>query len=150
MPLESRLFVKTSLVYLLATFVMGTVVAILTVTGRPQPAFVASIHAHLGFVGWLVNVVMGIALWFLPLARERFPETQGRYPPAGPYLVYALLNVGLLARIAGEAWWSTSGSSLGGMLFGISGVLQTLAVIVFAAIAWHRVRPPSHPAAGVR
>ena len=83
MPLESRLFVKTSLVYLLATFVMGTVDAILAVTGRPQPPFVASIHAHLGFVGWLVNVVMGIALWFLPLARERFPET----PVSGPLLM---------------------------------------------------------------
>jgi hypothetical protein len=150
MPLESRLFVKTSLLYLLATFVMGTVVAILTVSGRPQPPFVASLHAHLGFVGWLVNVVMGIALWFLPLARERFPQTQGRYPPTGPYIVYVLLNGGLLARIAGEAWWSTTASPVGGGLFALSGVLQTLAVIVFAAIAWQRVRAPSHPAPGVR
>ena len=150
MPLESRLFVKTSLVYLLATFVMGTVIAILAVTGRSQPLFVESIHAHLGFVGWLVNVVMGIALWFLPLARERFPQTQGRYPRAGPYVVYVLLNGGLLARIAGEAWWSTSASQMGGALFAFSGVAQTFAVIVFAAIAWQRVRPPSHPAPGVR
>jgi hypothetical protein len=150
MPLESRLFVKTSLVYLLATFVMGSILAILDVLGRPQPLAVISIHAHLGFVGWLVNVVMGIALWFLPLARDRYPQTQGRYPPAGPYVCYALLNGGLLARIAGEAWWSASASPLGAALFALSTVAQTLAVIVFARIAWERVRPPAHPAPGVR
>jgi hypothetical protein len=82
--------------------------------------------------------------------RDRYPQTQGRYPPAGPYVCYALLNGGLLARIAGEAWWSASASPLGAALFALSTVAQTLAVIVFARIAWERVRPPAHPAPGVR
>lgn len=149
MPLESRLFVKTSLIYLLATFAIGSFIAILDVVGRPQPLFVTSIHAHLGFVGWLVNVVMGIALWFLPLARERYPKTQGRYPPAAPYVCYALLNGGLLARVAGEAWWSTSALPAAGAVFVLSTFAQTFAVIVFAMVAWQRVRAPSHPAPGV-
>jgi hypothetical protein len=149
MPIESRLFVKTSLLYLIATFVVGAVLAILEVSGRPVPFVVTSLHAHLGFVGWLVNIVMGIALWFLPLARDRYPQTQGRYPPAGPYACFTLLNGGLIARIIGEPWWS-NGSALGGLLFVVSGLAQAAAILLFVTIAWQRVRAPSHPAPGVR
>jgi hypothetical protein len=147
-PLESRLFVKTSLVALVLTFVWGGAMAIVESVGRSVAGMWAVEHAHLAFVGWLVNIVIGIALWMLPLDRERYPETAGRYPAGAPLLVYALLNGGLLLRMVCEPFLGTGLGARVGLLAG--SIAQILAVLVFAGIAWHRVRAPARPAPGVR
>jgi hypothetical protein len=150
MPQEARFFVKTSLVYLVGTFSLGAVLAFYEANGIGIPGVWMAVHAHLGLVGWLVNLVIGIALWMLPLNRERFPSTQGRYPPAAPILCYVLLNGGLIARIVAEPWMSLRGGPVAAAIFAASGVLQTAGILVFAVIAWLRVRPPARPAPGVR
>lgn len=94
MPIESRLFVKTALVALALAFAAGAAMAIAESAGVAVSPIWAVEHAHLAFVGWLVNIVIGIALWMLPLARERYPRTAGRYPPWAPMTVYLLLNGG--------------------------------------------------------
>ncbi len=86
MPHQTRLFVKTGLIYLGLSFALGAILLLCEAVGQPIPSVFAIEHGHLGEVGWLVNTVIGIALWMLPLNRERFPETQGRYPSV---LVYA-------------------------------------------------------------
>src|SRR5579884_3539411 len=150
MPFESRLFVKTSIVALALAFAWGAAMALAEADGIAFAPIWAVEHAHLAFVGWLVNLVIGIALWMLPLARERFPSTQGRYPPAAPILCYVLLNGGLVARIVAEPWMSLRGGPVAAAIFAASGVLQTAGILVFAVIAWLRVRPPARPAPGVR
>jgi hypothetical protein len=150
MPLESRLFVKTSLVYLVVTFAVGAGLAVARACGIGLPGVVNVIHAHLGFVGWLANIVVGIALWMLPLNRARFPQTQGRYPPSAPYVCYALLNGGLLLRAITEPWLDVRGGTVAAVLFAISGIAQLAGIVIFVAIAWLRVRAPSQPAPGVR
>ncbi|MGH7707143.1 MAG: hypothetical protein ACREM6_04345 [Vulcanimicrobiaceae bacterium] len=150
MPLESRLFVKTSLIGLLLTFVLGAAMAIAEALGRSVPPILTVEHAHLGFVGWLVNVVIGIALWMLPLNRERFATTSGRYPHWMPLTCYGLLNGGLLLRIASEPAVVLHPSALASTLLGLSSVAQVGAIGLFVAVAWQRARPPSHPAPGVR
>ena len=92
-------------------------------------------------VGWLVNLVMGIALWFLPVNRERFPENRGRYPAATVRAIFTMLNAGLVLRVIFEPLADRGGPAL---LFSAtlvtSALLQLGAVILFAAIAWARVR----------
>lgn len=148
MPIESRVFVKTSLVALLLAFASGAALAIAQSTGIAVRPIWAVEHAHLAFVGWLVNVVIGIALWMLPLARDRYPETAGRYPKQGPFFVYGLLNGGLVLRIAFEPMLSAG--LIPRVALCVSAVAQFSAVLVFALIAWHRVRAPSRPAPGIR
>ncbi len=150
MPHEARLFVKTALLYFVGTFAAGAILAILEASRVPVPVIWTILHAHLGSVGWLSNLVIGIALWMLPLNRERFPETQGRYPAWAPLLCYALLNGGLLLRLVAEPWMVSGGGTPAAISFALSGVAQMAGVIVFAAIAWQRVRPPARPAPGVR
>jgi len=147
-PFESRLFVKTSLIALVFAFVAGAYMAIAEALGHPVARIWAVEHAHLAFVGWLVNVVMGIALWMLPLARERYPHTSGRYPAGAPIAIYALLNGGLVVRILSEPFLET-GALARGALF-VSALAQVAAVALFAYVAWHRVRAPARPAPGVR
>ena len=155
MPYESRIFVKAGIVYLLLTFVVGAAMLIAQALGVQVPFIVEVEHGHLGFVGWLVNVVMGVALWMFPLDRERFPETQGRYPAAAPLWCFYLLNSGLIVRVVVEPWLQlgaveASARLAGSVLLAGSGVAQLAAVIIFVAIVWQRTRGPSRPAPGVR
>jgi hypothetical protein len=150
MPFESRLFVKTSLAGLALTFLLGAVILTCQSLGSPLPAIVSVEHAHLGFVGWLVNLVIGIALWFLPLNREAFPETQGRYPRRVPETIFALLNGGLAIRLVGEPLALTGEAPLLRPLVIVSAFAQFAAIVLFGYIAWQRVRRPPNPAPGVR
>lgn len=148
MPFESRLFVKTSLVALALVFVWGAAMAFEEAAGRPFPQIWAVEHAHLAFVGWLVNLVIGIALWMLPLDRQRYPKTQGRYPPHLPITFYLCLNVGLVLRIISEPF--AGAAPIASAVLVLSAVLQVLGIVLFAWVAWTRTRAPSHPAPGVR
>jgi hypothetical protein len=148
MPFESRLFVKTAMVALVVAFVWGAFMAFEESSGRSIDPIWAIEHAHVAFVGWLVNMVMGFALWMLPLNRARFPRTQGRYPRWMPLAIYFLLNGGLIARIFSEPNIATSASSR--VVLDVSAVAQVAAVLLFVSLAWLRTRAPSRPAPGVR
>ncbi|HEX8805401.1 MAG TPA: hypothetical protein VF741_00575 [Candidatus Aquilonibacter sp.] len=148
MPLESRIFVKTSVLALILTFAWGATMAFAEATGHPFAPVWAIGHAHLAFIGWLVNLVIGIALWMLPLNRDAFPLTQGRYPSWLPYVVYLCLNVGLVMRICSEPF--VSSSQLAAFGLGTSAALQVLAIVLFGIVAWLRTRAPARPGPGVR
>jgi hypothetical protein len=141
-PYVSRLFVKTGIVYLLLTFIGGAVLLSLEALGRPVAPVIGIEHGHAGFVGWLVNTVIGIAYWFLPLNRGRFPAAQGRYPEPLALASYYLLNVGLVMRLVCEPWYTIQETTLGSALLLASAVLQMLGIAAFAWIAWQRVFPP--------
>lgn len=148
MPRESRLFVKTSIVALVLTFFWGAAMAFAEATGHAIDPVWAIEHAHLAFVGWLVNIVIGIALWMLPLARDAFPQTQGRYPAWLPFVVWACLNGGLAMRICSEPFVSSNAAAA--FALGLSAVLQLAAIALFGAVAWARTRAPARPGPGVR
>ncbi|HVA34425.1 MAG TPA: hypothetical protein VNG31_09770 [Candidatus Baltobacteraceae bacterium] len=148
MPIESRLFVKTALVALVVAFSWGAWMALEEAFGRSVNPIWAIEHAHVAFVGWLVNMVIGFALWLLPLNRERFPDTQGRYFRWMPLTIYLLLNGGLIARIFSEP--AVAVSAVARLALGASAVAQVGAILLFVALAWLRTRPPSRPAKGVR
>jgi len=150
MPYQSRLFVKTGLICLALSFVLGAVLLLLEAAGRPVPYVIAIEHGHLGEVGWLVNIVIGIALWMLPLNRERFPATAGRYPSALVYACFCLLNGGLALRLLAEPWFQLAGRPpLAALALALSALAQPAAIALFVYIAWQRVRAPSRPAPGV-
>ena len=152
MPLETRRFAKTALVFLFLTFAIGTALTFLRGAGITVPAIIGVEHAHLGTVGFLVNIVIGIALWMLPLDRERFPQTQGRYPTVAPALCWWMLNGGLVVRVIAEPWQQLANpSSLSlSVLLDAAAVAQLAAIAIFAGIAWHRIRPAIPGRAGTR
>jgi hypothetical protein len=150
MPREARIFVKAGLVYFVLTFALGGALLMFEALGRSAPSVFAAEHAHLGEVGWLVNIVIGIALWMLPLNWERFPATQGRYPTAIVYACFVLLNSGLVLRLIAEPWYHLGGNApLAAALLALAAISQPAAIALFVFVAWQRVRAPRHPAPGV-
>jgi hypothetical protein len=141
MPIETRLFVKAGLLWLFATFALGALMLGAKALGMAIPPGGAVVHSHMGFVGWLVNLVIGIALWFLPVNRARFKDNRGRYPIAWVRAVFVLLNGGLLLRILAEPLFDSAfypPVTAAALL--ISAGMQLLAIITFIVIAWSRVR----------
>ena len=67
MPNVSRLFVKTSLIFLVLTFLSGAVLQAYQSFGRLDASwgFIVA-HTHAGTVGWLALMVMGVAYWMFP------------------------------------------------------------------------------------
>jgi nitric oxide reductase large subunit len=140
-PIETRLFVKTSLLWLCGAFVLGAGMLAFKALGIAVPFYLSIVHAHMAFVGWLVNLVIGIALWFLPVNRQKFPENRGRYPVSAVRLTYAMLNLGLALRLIFEPILDTRGpGALASGALLASAALQVAAIGLFAAIAWQRVR----------
>lgn len=142
MPYVSRLFIKTGIAYLVLTFVAGAVLLSLEAASRPAPFIIEVEHGHAGFVGWLVNTVIGVAYWLLPVNRARFAETQGRYPERRARFSFYSLNVGLGLRLLAEPWFSLQPSATGSALLYLAALLQVAGIAAFASIAWQRVFPP--------
>jgi hypothetical protein len=106
MPRVARWLVRASLLYLALGFTLGA--ALLAAKGVALGAVVwrlLPLHVETSLVGWLLQLVMGVAYWIFP----RFgmtPAQRGRESVA--WLSFWLLNAGLwavgLAGLAGPAW----------------------------------------------
>lgn len=142
MPKISRLFVLTALAYLALAMLAGIALAGLGagdgglgVSGTGSLGSVALLRPawiHLITVGWLTQLIFGVALWL-------FPRPDGHADPDGSelWICYGALNAGLLLRVAGEAG-PALGLAVG--LLPIAATLQLVAVLIFVFHAWPRVK----------
>lgn len=94
---------------------------------------------HLIVIGWLTQLIVGVALWMFPV----WSKAQPRGPEWLSWACYGLLNVGLLLRVIAEPLSAQrAASSVSWALIG-SAVLQVAALWLFAGLMWRRVRPKS-------
>jgi len=136
-PVLTRWYVKTAILYLVVALLLGAVLAGNGVV--PLPAFLlvaGPAQIHLFVVGWLTQLIFGIAYWMFPKATAQQP----RGNDVLAVLTYVCLNLGLLARVIGEPWQAVAPGVLAGGLLVASGVLQWLGGVGFAVLAWPRVR----------
>jgi hypothetical protein len=128
-PLLSRWFIRTGLIYLLASFTINLAPA-LTSSGRgiAWPTYI-----HLLVVGWLTQLIFGVAYWMFP----RYQPGQALWFERLGWICYGSLNLGLLLRVVAE---SGSESAWRPELFVASAVLQLIAGWVFVITTWPRVR----------
>lgn len=137
MPPITRLFVKTSLIYLVASFGVG-----LSLTLRPLaplPAVVnglAPVYFHLFMVGWVMQLIVGVAYWMFPKWSRERPRGHDSLALA----TYWLLNAGLLLRVVAEPAQLVSVWPEWGWLVVIAALLQWLAGMTFVINTWPRVK----------
>jgi hypothetical protein len=89
---------------------------------------------HLLTVGWLLQVITGVAFWMFP----RHPTAPPRGDERPGWIALIFLNVGVALRVIGEPW------RLGGMgpvwPLALSSLLQVLAVCLLIRLLWPRIR----------
>jgi hypothetical protein len=136
MPFLSRLFIKTSLGYLGLALLVGVVLAAGPLAGAGRLAAFYFAYVHLFVVGWLTQLIFGVAFWLFPrFSRER-PYGSERVP----WLTYLLLNAGLLLRVGAEPVVLLRPGSAAGVVLAVSALLQWLAGLLFAGYLWRRVK----------
>lgn len=131
MPLLSRIYLRTSLIWLAVGTALGG--AILWNKASPIPGAWQLLTAHITLVtwGWILQFTLGVAYWILP----RFGSERPR--PYLAVLAYALLNgalvIGAVVSLFPVRW--------PGILVA---ALELLALLTFALHAWPRVRRSSY------
>jgi hypothetical protein len=130
MPSLARWYIKAAMIYLIAGLLIGTLqaVPIFAVTG---PAYV-----HMLVVGWITQMIFGVAYWMFPKYSAEVPRGDNSVAIA----TFVLLNVGLVLRVVVEPVRAWRPEALPGWLLAVAGVAQLLAAIGFAVSTWPRVK----------
>ena len=98
-PLCSRM-VRAALCWLVAGALVGGLMLLDGTLPGALVAWLAPSHAHMLFVGWFLQFVIGVAYWLLP--RKRTPAQPLGYDERLGMLATLALNAGLLLRVAAD------------------------------------------------
>ncbi len=126
MPRSTRFLLKTALLYLVLALAAGAVPGL---TDGRWPGYV-----HALTVGWVTQLIFGVAFWLFPLPPGKRPPLDER----PMWAIYALLNAGLLGRLAAEPHAGAGGAW--GLVLAASAAALWLASLIFAVVAWPRCR----------
>lgn len=138
MPTLTRWYIKSSLVWFVAGLTLG-IVSYLLPEDVPSSAFRQPFF-HMLVVGWVTQLIFGVVYWMFPKASLDQP----RGSTALAAITFALLNLGLLARVIGEPAATLGSTAVGGTLMLASAVLQWCAGVGFLVNTWPRVTPAPH------
>jgi cbb3-type cytochrome oxidase subunit 1 len=126
-PRVSAWFVRAALCHLVLGFAVGA--ALLAHKGGAlgfDPWPVRPVHIELLIVGWMIQLVMGVAVWIFPrFVLRRAP----RRSATTAWLAFALLNMGVLLASLGGSWLAAGRLS------------EIAAAASFAVHLWGRVSP---------
>ena len=136
MPLLTRYFLKTAMLYFVASSCLGGYLLIAVGLQRSVPLVLQPVYWHMLLVGWLMQLIFGVAYWMFP----PFAKGQPHRRPALAWLTYGALNVGLLLRVIIEPWHAMRPQPVLGWLLVCSAVLQVAAGWMFVITIWSRVR----------
>jgi len=133
-PPVTRWMVRAAMLYLLAALLLGIALQLPLARRIPALGSIWPTYLHLLVVGWLSQLIFGVAYWMFP----RYSAERPRGSEALGWATFGLLNAGLLLRVVAEPWRAVSGRGDG--LLVVSAVLQAAAASTFAANTWPRVR----------
>lgn len=136
MPLLSRLFIKVAFAHLAAALGLGVAMAAARAgllggwVLALEPAWV-----HLLVVGWLTQLIFGVAFWLFP--------RHSREDPFGAtglaWSAFWLLNGGLFARVIAEPAVAMDAGGWAALLVA-SSLAQALGALAYVLYIWPRVR----------
>lgn len=137
MPRITRIYIKTSLVYLLATLLVAVGLTLRAMNWLPAAVgFMTPVYYHLLMVGWITQLIFGIIFWMFP--KESHDRPRGSETMA--WAVFVLLNFGLILRTIAEPMASTSPAPIWGVTLIVSALSLWLAGVLFVLNTWRRAK----------
>jgi hypothetical protein len=134
----ARLFVKTGIAFLAAGLALGAYLLFLReVSGVFPTPFLVSAHVHAVGIGFVMFLILGVALWLFP----RAPKEDTRYRPGRILLAYWVLFLATTLRFSVEmarAWtdaWPVRALVL------VGGLGQVVGLGLYFFSMWSRIRP---------
>lgn len=137
MPKLSRWFIKAGLIYFVLALLVGLLLAgAAFIQLPPLVNGLTSVYFHLFMVGWITQLIFGVANWMFPILNREVPrgsETLG-------WITFSLLNAGLILRSISEPMLMTDNITLWGAIMTLSALLLGAAGVLFVANTWGRVK----------
>lgn len=133
-----RYFIKTSVIFLIIGILTGFYMSVSKYVfkiGYSQELI--SAHTHLILVGFVMMMIMGVALWFFP----RPDKDDKKYNPGLILITYWVMTIGTTLRFIFQVTANFYLSDLIQYLIAISSALQVIAMILFFYSIWGRIRP---------
>jgi len=131
MPLLTRLFLKTGVIYFIGAMAVGIWLQWdLTAARWLNPLF-----WHMLAVGWVSQIIFGVSHWMFPLRDKDETFSTQKWM----WLTYITLNTGLLLRVISEPLLLLDRGWLWKLFIVISAMLQLLAGIGYVIEIWPRV-----------
>lgn len=134
-----RLYLKTAFAFLMIGLVIGTTMLVRRELFGvfPGPQFVSA-HVHAVVVGFVMMMIMGVALWLFPRPpRKDAPATRA---PRAAMVAYWLLTLGTLTRVAGELARNASPARALAVVVVVGAIAQVAGIAVCIAVLWPRIR----------
>ncbi|HEX5408576.1 MAG TPA: cbb3-type cytochrome c oxidase subunit I [Gemmatimonadaceae bacterium] len=133
-----RRYLKTAIVFLGVGLAIGGWMIVRRELWSEFPTpYVVSAHTHALFVGFVMMMILGVALWLFP----RPDREDARYSPRLAELAYWLLTGGTAMRVAGELLRSGVGALWLRIVVVAAGFAQIAGLAVFFYTMWTRIRP---------
>lgn len=132
MPLITRVFLRTALIFLMAGL---SLLLVGNVLGMPWAVVLLPTYLHLFTVGFMTFMIAGVALWMFP----RFTKEAPRGPEILGWLSYGFMTTGLVLRAIAEPAPSLGVGSLGPLLV-FSAVCQWFGGLILVGLLWPRVK----------
>jgi heme/copper-type cytochrome/quinol oxidase subunit 1 len=133
-----RRFIKTGVGFLALGLVLGFwLVVQREILGRfPHPNLVSA-HAHAVLIGFVMFLILGVALWLFP----RAAKDDTRYSPGRAAAAYWILFTATAVRFVAEAAGAWSDSLVLGWLVVLGGLGQVVGLLFYFWMMWTRIRP---------
>jgi heme/copper-type cytochrome/quinol oxidase subunit 1 len=133
-----RRYLKTGIAFLLIGLAIGLwLMGGRELAQRHPSSYAVSAHTHAILVGFVMMMILGVALWLFP--RPASQDT--RYSPRAAEVAYWLLTFGTSARIAGELARTTSTAPVLRVTVFVASLLQVIGIALFFFTMWSRIRP---------
>ena len=100
-------------------------------------AYLASAHTHAIFVGFVMMMILGVALWLFP----RPEKGDVRYRPQVVAAAWWMITTGTAARILGELLHLITNGLWLSWLVALAGLAQIAGIAAFFFTMWSRIRP---------
>jgi heme/copper-type cytochrome/quinol oxidase subunit 1 len=134
----ARLFIKTGIAFLAAGLALGSHLLFLReVRGVfPNPFFVSA-HVHAVGIGFVMFLILGVALWLFP----RAPKDDTRYRPGRILLAYWILLLSTTMRFVLEVARAWTDAWPVRILVLVGGLGQVAGLALYFFSMWSRIRP---------
>lgn len=133
-----RKFIKTGICFLIVGLALGVYMLVRReILGIWPDPYLVSAHVHAVLVGFVMFLILGVALWLFPRAAKE----DTRYRPERIELAYNVLAVATAARFLGEMSKAWISSPALGWVVVAGGVGQATGLVIYFWTMWTRIRP---------